>query len=359
MIKTLRITGIIAAVLAGGLLIFPFIFGFRRDTAVEQFLEAPGVVDEFRNAAGRRGRPQEGQASPLVTQAKLFAEYLNPRPEPVRAPRPARQGPTSDKPRSPVPPSVSAKFTVLGTSCNQSRPEESLALIDEPGKGVHWVRQSGKVGHLTLEIQDGLVLARAANKTFEMPVQHKPRISLLAGSSSPQAPSGPKPAPSLLQDTSRGRTRPVGTEPVPTSAPERPMGAEEKAALEKIMAELQAGSAERTAEPKAPAMDRILAQLEALKQSKSNKVDAPAGAEEAAAQPAETDTARPEAGRITGAEASNLEHLGQELDKASGDEDRARILRERRDLRKRRAEMLRRRIERARNTASNRRGGDQ
>jgi len=361
MIKTLRITGIVAAVLAAGLLIFPFIFGFRKDAAVEQFLKAPSVIDEFRNAAGRRGKPEKGQTSPLVTQAGLFAEYLNPKQPLAVTQSPPRQTPSSAKTVAPPPPSVSAKFTVLGTSYNQSRPEESLALIDAPGKGVHWVRQSGKVGHLTLEIQDGLVIAKAAGKSFEMPVKRKPQISLLAGASPSQTPSGLEPALNLLQDAPEGQTRRIST-PAPRPDSKRSMGAGEKAVLENLMAQVQAasteGSAEQATEVKLPDMDEILAQMEALRQKKSSKIDSPAKAEENTGEQAPA-MPSPEADRITGEEASNLEHLGQELNKASSRDERTRILEERRELRKRRADMLRKRIERARSTASDRNAADQ
>jgi hypothetical protein len=361
MIKTLRITGIVAAVLAGGLLVFPFIFGFRKDAAVEQFLKAPSVIDEFRNAAAdRRGKPEKGQASPLVTQAGLFAEYLNPKQPPVITQRPSRQTPSNVKTVAPPPPSVSAKFTVLGTSYNQSRPEESLALIDAPGKGVHWIRQSGKVGHLTLEIQDGLVIAKAAGKSFEMPVKRKPQISLLAGSSPSQTPSGLEPALNLPQETPASQHT-IGSQPSRTDV-RKPTSAEEKAAFKEIMATLQAGSvsgsAEQGEELDASGMGEILAQLQALKQSKSNKIDSQTEIAEDTRPHAQA-IPSPEADRITGEEASNLEHLGQELNKASSRDERTRILEQRRELRKRRADMLRRRIERAKSTASDRDAGEQ
>ena len=52
MIKTLRITSIIAVVLAGGLLVFPAIFGLRSDKEIEEFLSLPSVVEKFRQARG-------------------------------------------------------------------------------------------------------------------------------------------------------------------------------------------------------------------------------------------------------------------------------------------------------------------
>jgi hypothetical protein len=58
----------------------------------------------------------------------------------------------------------------------------SLALIDEPGKGLHWVRQSSKVGHLLIEqIKDGLIVVKDGKGTFELEAEQKPEISLLEG----------------------------------------------------------------------------------------------------------------------------------------------------------------------------------
>lgn len=47
MIKTLRITGFIVAVLAAILLTFPAFFGVRNNEQMEQLLKSPGAVEEF------------------------------------------------------------------------------------------------------------------------------------------------------------------------------------------------------------------------------------------------------------------------------------------------------------------------
>ncbi len=79
-------------------------------------------------------------------------------------------------------PAVTPKFKVLGTSYYKGRPELSLALIDEPGKGLHWVRQSSKVGHLLIEqVKDGIVVFKDGKSTFELEAELKPEISLLEG----------------------------------------------------------------------------------------------------------------------------------------------------------------------------------
>lgn len=100
MIKTLRITTIVAAIMAGLLLVFPVVFGVRSDGKIEELLKEPGVIERFKEAAGTKAREVEGQ-SPLVTQAEAFGLYLNgpPKPKPVAMPQTA---PTLPRPSAPV-----------------------------------------------------------------------------------------------------------------------------------------------------------------------------------------------------------------------------------------------------------------
>lgn len=176
MIKTLRITSIVAAVLAGILFVFPVVFGVRSDQQTEQFLNSAGAIARFRETTGNKEKVSGKEVSPLVKQAEAFAPYLNPPPKP----NPVAQTPSlAPEIRPPVP--VSAKFTLVGTSCYPSRPEMSLAFIDEPGKGLHWVRQSSEVGHLVIEqVKDGSVVVRDRDRTFEIVAEQRPaEINLL------------------------------------------------------------------------------------------------------------------------------------------------------------------------------------
>ncbi len=148
MIKTLRITSIIAVALAVVFFVFPAVFGVRSDEQLEQFLNSAGVIEKFSKAKGKESTKSESQISPLVKQAEAFALYLNP-PKPKKAPPTRRTDRPSIIPRPPAP--VSPKFKLIGTSHYASHPELSLALIDEVGKGLRWVRQSSKLGHLIIE----------------------------------------------------------------------------------------------------------------------------------------------------------------------------------------------------------------
>ena len=175
MIKVLRITGIISVVLAAVFLFFSVFLGVRKDKQAEGFLKTAGAIEEFTQAKGKQLR-KEDQISPLVKQAEAFALYLNPpaKPKPTRRSASRRAG---DVPR---PQSVSPKFKLIGTSFYASHPDLSLALIDEPGKGLRWVRQSSEVGHLVIEqIKDGSVVIRDGQKTNELVPERPEKASLV------------------------------------------------------------------------------------------------------------------------------------------------------------------------------------
>jgi hypothetical protein len=176
MIKTLRITSIVAAVLAVIFLVF-FVFGCSSDEQLEESLDSRGVIERFNETVGNEAKTGQNEISPLVQQAGAFALYLNP-PKP-RMPRTPTGSGASGVTRGPA---VTPKFKVLGTSYYKGRPELSIALIDEPGKGLHWVRQSSMVGHLLIEqVKDGLIVVRDSEGTFELEAEQKPEINLLEG----------------------------------------------------------------------------------------------------------------------------------------------------------------------------------
>ncbi len=178
MIKTLRITSIVAVVLAVVIFVFSVSYGFRGDENIKEFLGSPGAVEKFTAAEGQRAKASNDQISPLVQQARAFALYLNPpAPKISRNPKPGQSLINSKL-------NVTPKFKVIGTSYYEQRPELSLALIDEPGKGIHWVKQSTTVGHLFIEnIKDGLVIVKSGTETFELVAERNPPKSISSSSS--------------------------------------------------------------------------------------------------------------------------------------------------------------------------------
>jgi hypothetical protein len=226
MVKTLRITTIIAALLAAGILIFPAVFGARGDKAIEEFLKSPGAIEKFQRARGDEAEG-EGQISPLVKHSRAFALYLNP-PAPKR---PAISRPSRVRP-APRPKVTSAKFKLLGTSFYALHPDLSLAMIDEVGKGIRWVRRSGRVGHLVIDqIKDGLVVVKDGRRTFEVAVVERPKkVNLIKSSTLDKTD-----AKAALQPGWQGVTaRQMSAE---ESAESR---AEKAAALEELVRELKA-----------------------------------------------------------------------------------------------------------------------
>jgi hypothetical protein len=166
MVKTLRITSFAAVVLAVVFFVLPAVFGFRGDAEIEEFLGLPGAIKEFSELRGQARGEGQSQVSPLIKEAESFASYLNP----PANPRPAKSVPPEKPSRVPRPSrAVSPKFRLIGTSYYALRPDMSLALVDEPGKGFRWVNQSSEVGHLVIEkIKDGVVSVRDGQSTFEM-----------------------------------------------------------------------------------------------------------------------------------------------------------------------------------------------
>ena len=280
MIKTLRITSIIAAALAVVFLVFPAIFGVRSDEQTEQFLNSAGMIETFNKAKGKNSAKDESQISPLVKQAEAFALYLNP-PKPKKAPPTRRTDRPSIIPRPPAP--VSPKFKLIGTSHYASHPELSLALIDEVGKGLRWVRQSSKLGHLIIEqVKDGLVVVRDGKRTFELVAERPEKRSLLKEPLSRA--TGSKP---ILSASDKAGGRITGSR-----APQR--NVEETAALQKEQAKLA---------------EKIFAELEAMQ--------ADAESDKTYSEHAEENTAKTkkdlESTRISTEEAKRLNHLGKKL----------------------------------------------
>ena len=180
MIKTLKITTIAAAALAVVFLLLSVAFGLRADPEIEKFLKLPGALELYKTDSANKAEKAD-QISPLMKQADAWARRIQP-PQPVRPYRPP------DKP-APRPTRVTPKFSLTGTSVYVFNPTRSLALIDEPGKGLSWVRQSDNVGHLVIEqINDGNILVRDGERTETLYVEHPEKQSLLKGT----PPGGPQ-----------------------------------------------------------------------------------------------------------------------------------------------------------------------
>ncbi|MHC4206811.1 MAG: hypothetical protein ACYSTT_19320 [Planctomycetota bacterium] len=284
MINTLRITSVVAAILAGVFFVFPVIYGVRSDEGIEEFLKLPSAKEKFEKAADTKTKTSENRESPLVKQAEAFALYLNPVKSPVK--RITRSGKTtsiSDKV------TVTPKFPVLATIVYPENPNLSQALINEPGKGRHWVRQSSKVGHLFLEqVEDGLVVLKSGDETYEIKIAEEAETGSpgkpSAGSSLRSSPSSAKPASTAFSRASANVRR---TRNVPQRTP--------KSSIEK----------EKT--------DQFVNELKELRQSSaSGKTDSKIDPEERNARIQEL-ISKYKSIRVSPEESEKLDNMGEEL----------------------------------------------
>ena len=310
MIKTLRITSIIAVVLAVVFFALPAVFGFRGDKQIEQFLSSAGVIEGFREAKGDKVEDSQREISPLVKQAEAFALYLNPPPKPNPVPSGSE---VKSEPR-PVGP-VAAKFKLIGTSRHVLQPELSLALIDEPGKGLYWVRQSSKIGYLIIEqVKDGLVVVRDGQNTFELVAERPEERSLLkANTSSGGRITGelPPETPALAAQAEAGE--------VQVSAEEKEMT---EAEVKKAFAELDAMQAEEEAPALAPAASLLRSKTTGAGDVQVGETDSGSQAKEivAARKKSISDL---ETMRISAREARGLGRLGRRLRNVQREPNRA------------------------------------
>ncbi|MHC4508309.1 MAG: hypothetical protein ACYTAO_05030 [Planctomycetota bacterium] len=231
----MRITSVLAVMLAGVLFVFPVVFGVRSDERTNAFLATRGVREKFETATDSKAKPSEDRASPLVQQAEAFALYLNPPKPNVAA--------ALKKPKAagmlPAMPATTPKFKVFATSYLENNPEMSLALIDEPGSGRRWVRQSSNVGHLVIEqVRDGLVVVKSNEETFEVAIEQNPETSPakpIPAVSTPR--SAPTRSISALPTSARTSSRavPVGRS---RSLPEQRGNTEKDAKLQELAKQL-------------------------------------------------------------------------------------------------------------------------
>ena len=182
MIKTLRITGILTAVAAVILLALPVVFGSGNGKDSDKLIDSETIIEKFKKIRESQTKKNEEEVSPLVKEASDFALYLNP---------PAPKITISTTQAAEISPPVPiVQFKLLSTCVHQSSPELSLALVDQPGEGLHWVRPSDKIGHLVVkEVQNGLLILNDGQKNVEVKIETEPTFESLLISDTAQKPS--------------------------------------------------------------------------------------------------------------------------------------------------------------------------
>jgi hypothetical protein len=262
------------------------VFGARGDKTIEEFLKSPGAIEQFQHTKGEKKAEGASQTSPLVKQAQAFALYLNPPPPPEPI---APSGPQPPRPKVTAP-----KFKLVGTSFYPLHPDLSLALIDEPGKGIRWVRQLEQIGHLVIEqVKDGIVVVNDGGRTFEVAAAERPQKINLVKSST--------------LDINKDKTA-TNAVPQPAGQVEADLSAPaENAAAEQINAE---ESADLKAE--VAAMDDLVRKLKAAEANEElTEEDKKANAEFEKFV---------ESIRVSAEEAKKLDKLGKDLQQNGGTE---------------------------------------
>jgi len=145
------------------------------DTSLNDLLTKPGVAEQMQATYAGKKTSDSQQDTPLVKQARAFALRIDPPPPPESVKKASAGGKQPVRPQV----AVSAKFKLIGTSYLFGDNSQSWALIDETGKGIHWVKQGSKVGYLVIEkVGDGKVLINDNGKKYEISAERltKPEV---------------------------------------------------------------------------------------------------------------------------------------------------------------------------------------
>jgi len=221
MIQTLRITGVAAVAFAGVVLasilgpVSLIRLGDKDDQRMERVLSSAGAVERFQQLHGDKNTPSQDTKPPLVRQAELFKDIIDPK---IVAPAATAK---ADTPRQmqqmKAPPMPSAQFTLIGTSCSASNPNLSFAYVRETGKNeAKWYQCGDALGHLTIkEVRENSILCWDGQRDREVPIEVvADRVSLImsdeaavSSAETPTSQSAPVPvkvseSPAILPRTS-------------------------------------------------------------------------------------------------------------------------------------------------------------
>ena len=164
MLKTLRITSLIALVLAVCGVLLIVVFGLRGDADIKGYLQSPGVIKQFEEKS--KEADKDAPESPLVTQAHEFALRINPPPPPPQQPasvrreaKPVEQQPVQPQLQPQSARSFSTNFDLLATVLCEADPSRSMVLLKQASGKEEWFWQSETIGHFKIdEVRNGSVI---------------------------------------------------------------------------------------------------------------------------------------------------------------------------------------------------------
>jgi hypothetical protein len=176
MLRTFYVLGFCAILAACGVLGLWQRERSSNKPAFGEFFSRPSAVQMF-NAQGNKSEMRSAENSPLVAQAKTFAQYLKPprRLDPPSTPVLKATLKLSPPAVQPVAPPV--LFKLCATSYYPNQPGRSMALIAELGSGLggeRWVKVGAQVGHFIIhEIRRGAIVYRDGDNLREMAVERR------------------------------------------------------------------------------------------------------------------------------------------------------------------------------------------
>jgi hypothetical protein len=226
MVRTLQALTVLAFVSA--VAVFALCAGqWPQGTSASEQIErnlGPPVIERFRQAGlAKAGNGQQTQSA-LVRQAEAFALYLNPPPPPKSEEIPATKR-ISKQTKQTIPAAIATKvtpkFRLVGTSYYRSRPEESMALVSEPGSGTRWIKQGARLGHFVLEkVERGTIVYRQGDRLREMVVDTKVPVDIAVARQTNPASDQTSTRPSRYSRPRKPSTRP--RKPLHRLGPSRP-----------------------------------------------------------------------------------------------------------------------------------------
>jgi hypothetical protein len=301
MIRTLRITSIVAGVLAVGLLVVFSTVGLKTDPELERLLKSPSVVEQYLRNKDKTTSTGMASSSRLDEMAKGFARMINPPPSQPADGAANKTGPQNARSAMPR---VSGKFKLLATSFSAGDSSLSRAYIEMPtvDQKRSWVRVGQSVereGWTIQSIKDGAIVYGDGQQNQEILVEERAaRISLL-DTGEPRATAAPAAvkvtdvppaqAPAGAPPGAPSRAR-VARRPMPASAASpipRPPNAEQNTRdLEKLadrLRNLRTDANDNALPPdkeklKQQTMEALVARLQAVRagQADANSASGPA-----------------------------------------------------------------------------------
>ena len=233
MVKILHIISVFAIISTAGVFVLGAVQQLQGANEIEQDSDLT-IIEKFnRNDTSIEKNPQR-ILNPLVEQAQTYALYLNPpKPKSTKS-KPTKTRKTSASERrtlQSVNEKITAaestklkpKFTLVGISYYRSNPDKSMALVSEPGKGIHWIKKGSNLGHFIVEkiergkivYKDGEHLRQMAIDTkTSVPTKQTEQTKLASDQNNPSKPKHP------LPQKTRPNTKP--RKPMSRLGPSRP-----------------------------------------------------------------------------------------------------------------------------------------